>query len=411
MKKLFFNYKFRLILLIIFGIFITYLFLSFKYYIINVFNEKELISQKILFSNNTYAILKNLTENYDINNYNNSIDIQKKVILINLYKKSYKEIIIDNKYKYKVVIDFNTTKNQLISYIKDIINKDFSNNKKIKYKIHQFDLIKSSTIYVYLLNSVNFYFGNKKITIYYYKDQKNLNYKIINNLKNYVSKNIHKLISLKNTKLEKIEKLDLFKEYQLVSFTNNNYDFNNNEEYQLNINVEVSYKQKIGYKIIYKYTDKLPLGTQKILTNGAVGQTIIKEIRNYKSYNDYSVISLNKIILKKPIDEVILVGIKELKLNENQILKVLEMEASAYTSGIGNVGYYTATGHRVRKGIVAVDPSVIPLGTKLYIQGYGYAVALDKGSAIKGNRIDLYFENYNDVINWGRRRVKVFILK
>ncbi|MGC8734553.1 MAG: hypothetical protein ACP5RD_05895, partial [bacterium] len=108
MKKLLFNYKLRLILLIIFGIFITYLFLSFKYYIINVFNEKELISQKILFSNNTYAILKNLTENYDINNYNNSIDIQKKVILINLYKKSYKEIIIDNKYKYKVVIDFNT---------------------------------------------------------------------------------------------------------------------------------------------------------------------------------------------------------------------------------------------------------------------------------------------------------------
>ncbi|MGB9638765.1 MAG: 3D domain-containing protein, partial [bacterium] len=223
--------------------------------------------------------------------------------------------------------------------------------------------------------------------------------------------NIHKLISLKNTKLEKIEKLDFFKEYQLVSFTNNNYDFNNNEEYQLNINVEVSYKEKIDYKTIYKYTDKLPLGTQKILTNGAVGQTIIKEIRNYKSYNDYSVISLNRIILKKPIDEVILVGIKELKLNENQISKVLEMEASAYTSGIGNVGYYTATGHRVRKGIVAVDPSVIPLGTKLYIQGYGYAVALDKGSAIKGNRIDLYFENYNDVINWGRRRVKVFILK
>jgi 3D (Asp-Asp-Asp) domain-containing protein len=87
------------------------------------------------------------------------------------------------------------------------------------------------------------------------------------------------------------------------------------------------------------------------------------------------------------------------------------MEASGYTGGVGNVGYFTSTGHRVRKGVVAVDPNVIKLGTKLYVKGYGHAQALDVGSAIKGNKIDLYFETYQEAIKWGRRKVKVFILK
>ena len=68
-------------------------------------------------------------------------------------------------------------------------------------------------------------------------------------------------------------------------------------------------------------------------------------------------------------------------------------------------------GTRLRYGVVAVDPRVIPLGTKLYIEGYGYAVAEDTGGAIKGNRIDLCYTDRAKAEAFGRRNVKVYILK
>ena len=70
----------------------------------------------------------------------------------------------------------------------------------------------------------------------------------------------------------------------------------------------------------------------------------------------------------------------------------------------------TATGTRAVRGVVAVDPRVIPLGTKLYIEGYGYAVAADTGGAIKGNRIDLVMNTVRECRKFGRRQVKVHIL-
>jgi len=406
------NLKIRILLLLIFFLFVFIFLSSFKYYVVNVFNEKELISQKILFSNNTYKVIKNIFENYNTNEYENSINIQKKVIIINLYKKAHKEVVIDNKYKYILPFNFSTTKYQLLSYIDDIISRDFSNNnKKVKYKIYKFNFVKDKVIYVYLLNSIDFYFGDKKITIYYYKDQQNYKSKIYSNLRNYIYKNFYKLINNKSIKLEKITDIDILNknEYQLVSLANNKES--DNKDYQLNFKAQVSYKKNIEYNIIYKYTDKLPLGTQKVLINGQNGVSIIKELRNYRSCNEYEIIYQSEVILKKPVNKIVLVGIKELNLKEDKILKVLEMEASGYTGGVGNVGYFTCTGHRVRKGIVAVDPNVIKLGTKLYVQGYGYAQALDVGSAIKGNKIDLYFETYQEAIKWGRKKVKVFILK
>ena len=62
-------------------------------------------------------------------------------------------------------------------------------------------------------------------------------------------------------------------------------------------------------------------------------------------------------------------------------------------------------------GTVAVDPSVIPLYSRLYIPGYGFAVAGDTGGAIVGNRIDLFFPSYSDAIRFGRRTVTVYVLE
>lgn len=87
----------------------------------------------------------------------------------------------------------------------------------------------------------------------------------------------------------------------------------------------------------------------------------------------------------------------------------LTVVATAYAPGAG-AGYRTATGRRAGRGVVAVDPSVIPLGTRLYIPGYGYGVAADTGGAIKGHRIDVCFDTAAEAIRWGRRRVTVVVL-
>lgn len=80
--------------------------------------------------------------------------------------------------------------------------------------------------------------------------------------------------------------------------------------------------------------------------------------------------------------------------------------ATAYT----HTGNRTATGIWPYRGVVAVDPRVIPLGTRLYVEGYGYAVAQDTGGLIKGKRIDLFMDSAGEAMRWGRRQVTVRIL-
>lgn len=88
----------------------------------------------------------------------------------------------------------------------------------------------------------------------------------------------------------------------------------------------------------------------------------------------------------------------------------LTMEATAYSAEEG--GTLTATGQNLLENpmAIAVDPSVIPLGTRLYVEGYGEAVAVDTGGAIKGNIIDVHFPTIAQCIQWGRRSVQVTIL-
>ena len=90
------------------------------------------------------------------------------------------------------------------------------------------------------------------------------------------------------------------------------------------------------------------------------------------------------------------------------------MTATAYTAGYGGADYYTATGTSVRVGTVAVDKRVIPLGTKLYIvtnDGIVYGTAVAEDTGVKGDKIDLYFDTYQQCINFGRRGCPVYILK
>jgi len=98
----------------------------------------------------------------------------------------------------------------------------------------------------------------------------------------------------------------------------------------------------------------------------------------------------------------------------SRVGKVLTMVATAYDGCYEcNKPYYGAPsyiGLPLARGIVAVDPNVIPMGTRLYVEGYGEAIAADQGNAIKGNRIDLFFDTHQQALNYGMKTVKVTIL-
>ena len=94
--------------------------------------------------------------------------------------------------------------------------------------------------------------------------------------------------------------------------------------------------------------------------------------------------------------------------------KEITVEATAYTAECEGCIGITKTGVDLNANpdakVIAVDPSVIPLGSKVYVEGYGYATAEDTGGAIKGNRIDVFVPEQNDALQWGRKQVKVTII-
>ena len=89
------------------------------------------------------------------------------------------------------------------------------------------------------------------------------------------------------------------------------------------------------------------------------------------------------------------------------------MTATAYTTGYGGVGTRTASGTTVHVGTVAVDRKVIPLGTRLYIvtnDGFVYGLSVAEDTGVRGSKVDLYFDTYEECINFGRRGCTVYIL-
>ena len=86
------------------------------------------------------------------------------------------------------------------------------------------------------------------------------------------------------------------------------------------------------------------------------------------------------------------------------------MTSTAYTANCSGCSGTTATGLNLHANpnskVIAVDPRVIPLGTKVHVEGYGYAIAADTGGAIKGNKIDVFFPSKQTAMNWGTKKSK-----
>ncbi|MDO5726011.1 MAG: 3D domain-containing protein [Tissierellia bacterium] len=161
-------------------------------------------------------------------------------------------------------------------------------------------------------------------------------------------------------------------------------------------------------------------GKTKVVQEGEVG-TKKKVIKNvYLNDHLVSTVVLEYLTTKEPVNKIVEIGTKVAQgLEGKSIKKVIEMKATAYDASAESNGKWagiTALGTKLRPGVVAVDPKVIPLGTKLYIEStdgwpdYGFAVAEDTGGAIKGNRIDLFFQSRNTVYKFGRRNVIVHVL-
>lgn len=100
--------------------------------------------------------------------------------------------------------------------------------------------------------------------------------------------------------------------------------------------------------------------------------------------------------------------------SQDEAVKTLTMEATAYTAFCEGCSGVTYTGIDLRanpnKKVIAVDPDVIPLGTEVYVEGYGKAVAGDIGGAIDGNRIDVFIADRSEALEFGRQSVQVKIL-
>jgi 3D (Asp-Asp-Asp) domain-containing protein len=126
---------------------------------------------------------------------------------------------------------------------------------------------------------------------------------------------------------------------------------------------------------------------------------------------------ISSVVTRPPVDQQTLGGIRiqmaralPSRGGAYNRMRSLMMTATGYSPYEGSGSGRCATGMRAGYGVVAVDPRVIRLGTRLYIQGYGYAVAGDTGGAIKGRRIDLGSATYSEACQVGRRRVQVWVL-
>lgn len=90
----------------------------------------------------------------------------------------------------------------------------------------------------------------------------------------------------------------------------------------------------------------------------------------------------------------------------NEKTKYIKVEVLAYCYNTSR----TATGSIPNTGTIAVDPKIIPLGSKIYVPGYGWGKALDTGYSIKGNMIDIWLPTYEQCIKWGRKKLTITVV-
>lgn len=168
---------------------------------------------------------------------------------------------------------------------------------------------------------------------------------------------------------------------------------------------EIVESEVIPYETTIEGTDQLPQGTQEVKQEGVNGEDSVTYLVKYADGEEVYREETGRETVKEPVDEIILkstVG----TIKGREYSRKFTVKAYSYTGG-GR----TASGLPAAEGRIAVDPSVIPLGTEVYVEGYGFATAADTGGNIKGNTIDVYYNTLGECTNWGCRYITVYILK
>lgn len=175
-------------------------------------------------------------------------------------------------------------------------------------------------------------------------------------------------------------------------------------------------QKSMDFETITRENPNLYKGESKVVQEGVKGVTEETRLVTKVNGEERGSIVIGSKILSESRSKIVEVGTKkpENMIHGKKYKKKIVMRGTAYDPSAGK---WTASGTRARVGAVAVDPRVIPLGTKLYIESadgfptYGFAVAEDTGGAIKGNRIDVFYNSRSQALRFGRRNVVVYILE
>lgn len=178
---------------------------------------------------------------------------------------------------------------------------------------------------------------------------------------------------------------------------------------RVEVRIEKS-RERIAYDTLTRPGYAVPIGRTRTAQKGRRGTRETTFKVTYIDDKEYSREKIKTEITKKPKDKIIEYGLAiNMSVPEN-------LSYSRVYRGCRAVSYnysetrYTASGRKCEYGVAAVDTAVFPFGTRLYVTGYGYAVAADRGSSIRGTSIDLYFDHRIQCMTWGAQSVDIYVL-
>lgn len=167
---------------------------------------------------------------------------------------------------------------------------------------------------------------------------------------------------------------------------------------------EETKEEKIEFKTVTKDDSSLDEGTTKVVTEGVEGKAKVTYKVTYVDGVESSRSEISRETLTAAVDKVVANGTR-INFDGQSYSRKLVVKAYAYHTG----GGWTAMSTPARVGEIAVDPSVIPLGSEVYIEGVGARRAEDTGGNIVGNTIDIYMGSNAECISWGVRYVTIYI--